>query len=332
MSSPFETPDLRATDASRSIQDAIIVSFVAILCSYYWVTSAWPYIQGALETRKEKLLTMEKLKKKQRPLTNCEVDLILPSVASKTRDDMCARVVTKKFQLAGPTLNYAADNDPDILVPLGGEYILDDSDATFDYLKTTLDYERISQNDPKATTMQGNLAVLIDADTIDSISLIETLTPLEDVNTDPIVPRDFASSVSLDPLSAQHSESVGDGGDRKPSNKLGDGSVIEPEVNLTDLWSHISRTSSTIHQTAFLDEPHNPWCNSVTANAARHTSELATSEGVSAETYSADKELRAQQDKDYALSLATDVEKDASLLRITQKQVPLIEAGVMYYV
>lgn len=50
---------------SRKAQDAIIVSFLAVFCSYYCVTVIWPIVKNKFRLHNEKSETMKKLRRRQ---------------------------------------------------------------------------------------------------------------------------------------------------------------------------------------------------------------------------------------------------------------------------
>lgn len=269
---------------------------------------------------------MQKLKRKQIPENNGHVHLMSLSQSSEKHDDKPANLVAGKFQLHRPEAKSDTDNVGDILDPLGGEYTLDDSDATFSGFKTTLNDELMLHEVSKTVPKREISDTSADADIIDRNNSNEGSSFVEIVGLDPVVKKHSISAASLDISSSEHSHNRrGLVGLNKyaQNNELGGESVVKSEVKLQDLWSHISRTSSTLCLAAFVDTPLNPWTNAVTVDAESNNPEVATSDSASRVMLSMNRELRAEQDADYSASLAAGKENDASALRILKEEVLL---------
>jgi hypothetical protein len=303
MSGEYNTPS-GTKSASRATQDAIIVSFIAILCSYYWVTVIWPMIQRRREIYNEKLITMEKLMKKQQ---TSEIETSRSEDYEIVRDndskkDANFKKSTAKFNLKSiikknPEGNISEDDvTEDILVPMKGEYVFNVSIDSF----SATDHGLHTQTDEDV--QEGSVAALHSDDVFTE--------ELEDVENHGRT-KSLASAATRKVLPIRESKLVPKAA--SSAEVFHDEGSIEGESStriMTDhrvLWSHISRTTSNISYNTYSDTDSNPWSHPPSAATTSNPEDLTTDHSDPQNgtlTYLEARELRIQQDAEYALSLA----------------------------
>jgi hypothetical protein len=303
MSGEYSTPS-ELKSVSRATQDAIIVSFVAILCSYYWVTVIWPAIQRRREIYNEKLITMEKLLKKQQTSeieTSKSEDYEIVKDNNSTKDASFKKV-TAKFNLRStvkknPEGNISEDDvSKDIIVPMKGEYVLKESIDSF----SATDRGFHAQIDKD---IQEGFVTALHSDEVFTVELRDVENHEKAKST--------VSKATRKVLPIRQSKLVPKAANAV-ENSHGEGRLEDEQGKkiATDhrvLWSHISRTTSNVSYNTYSDTDSNPWSHSTSATSMSNIEGLNSEHSdpqVGTLTYLEARELRIQQDAEYALSLA----------------------------
>lgn len=314
-------PQSDTTSSSRATQDAIIVSFVAILCSYYWVTVIWPMILRRREIYKEKLITMEKLLKKQQTtgIETSKSEEYERIPVDESPKDASFRKSMAKFNLKStikinPVEN-TSENDVigEVLSPMKGKCVTDGSEHS----------SSVADHGLHAHAGKGVQEDFVSAPNSDDV-IIGELGDVE--NRDKAkssvsnAARNVLSIRDLKPalLATNPAESSNDDG-----SAVGESST-KIATDHRVLWSHISRTTSNISYSTYTDTDSNPWSQtSNTATSSNPESFTAVRSGPQdgTLTYSEARELRIQQDAEYSLSLAAANEEKSKLERLAEIEV-----------
>lgn len=314
-------PQSDTTSASRATQDAIIVSFVAILCSYYWVTVIWPMIQRRREIYAEKLITMEKLLRKQQTtgIENSESEEYEGIREYESPKDASFRKSMARFNLKStiklnPVENIS-ENDviEEVLSPTKGKYVPDQSEHS----------SSVTDHGLHAHAGKDVEEDFVSAPHPDDVIIAE----LGDVENHDKA-RSSVSNATRIVLPIRDLKPAIEATNSAESSNDDKSTVLESSTKVTTdhrvLWSHISRTTSNISYSSYNDTDSNPWS---------HTSSAASSsnpEGFTAVrsdpqdgtlTYSEARELRIQQDAEYSLSLAAASEEKSKLERLAEREV-----------
>lgn len=311
--------------ANRATQDAIIVSFVAILCSYYWVTAIWPMIQRRREIHKEKLITMEKLMRKQQ---TTEIEALKPEEYEFVEDKESPqhasfKSATAKFNLKSTIKKNPEDNiseddiNREVLFEMKGKYVLDESESSSSATGHEL-HAKIDKN-----VKEGFVSALHSGDviTVESSEVEyheKAKSSASKANRNVLHNKEIkAVQKGANSVESSHIEGSAEG---EPTTKIT--GTLEPATkNTTDhrvLWSHISRTTSNISYNTYSDTDSNPWSQPSSA-AAMSNPEGLPQDG--ALTYSEARELRIQQDAEYSLSLAAARKEQSDLQKLADIEV-----------
>ena len=305
---------------NRATQDAIIVSFVAIFCSYYWVTVIWPMIQRRREIYKEKLITIEKLKRKQQTMevepSNLEV--YETATDSKIKKDANLKKASIKFNLKetirkSPESKF--DITEDVSVPVKKGYVQDESKISSLATDHNLNNDTINEKPSVVNAAEEFVSVVLPGDGI-TLQLSEeendekAQSSVLDVTGNVLPCIDSKSTTELaNPVEVLH-----DGGS----------AGVESSTKVTNdhriLWSHISRTTNNASYNTYNDTYSNPWASSLNATATNDPGGLAGNHSDSL-TYLEAREIRALQDAEYSSSLTSERKERSTLEKQAELEV-----------
>jgi hypothetical protein len=309
------TEPIQDENENRTTLHNVIKSFLIIFCTYYWVTHLWPMIKREVALRKQKSAIMTKLVHQQ------------GEIKTERMDD---KSTTDSTENLGDDV--ISNNQPQKRFDLG--HILSKMNGRLRV--------EAGEGDPTASLINETVNVVgsecySEGSNRSALSGRYVMKPIKQLSETTEILVDVKSCIE-NVVASDEMNGIDGGGldhdtiDQKAAtDELLSKSNIKGNKCLKKLWSHISRTAPYSNYTTYTDNAvdNNPWdgrnnlygvyYDDVTpAIGSIHSQNSRGSAGL---TYAEARELRGQQDAEYASSLAQEELKKRIAKELLESQV-----------